>query len=198
MRYAGRVTDWHDDKGYGFVVHHGGGDRAFLHIKAFERPGRRPVVGDLLSYAMERDARGRLNAVQVRYAGARPIPRKGREATTLRFHPPRRVLALLAFAALALLAWRGVLPWPLLWVYAGASAATFMAYAWDKHAAERGAWRTRESTLHSLALVGGWPGALLAQGVLRHKSSKAEFQWVFWITVLLNCGALAWWLRAAG
>src|SRR6476619_6541104 len=73
MRYVGRLTDWHDDKGYGFVVPHDGGDRAFVHIKAFERPGRRPAVGDLVSYAIARDARGRRNAVQLRFAGARPI-----------------------------------------------------------------------------------------------------------------------------
>lgn len=37
-----------------------------------------------------------------------------------------------------------------------------------------------------MALLGGWPGALLAQQVLRHKSAKAEFRQVFWVTVLLN------------
>ena len=65
-----------------------------------------------------------------------------------------------------------------------------MAYALDKSAAQQGAWRTRESTLHLLALCGGWPGALVAQQTLRHKSSKAEFRMVFWATVLLNMAAL--------
>src|SRR6478735_82117 len=96
MRYVGRLTDWHDDKGYGFVVPNGGGDRAFVHIKAFERQGRRPAHGDLVSYAVGRDARGRLNAVQLRFAGATP-PRQ--QATRRAF--PRTALALLAIAALA-------------------------------------------------------------------------------------------------
>jgi uncharacterized membrane protein YsdA (DUF1294 family) len=63
---------------------------------------------------------------------------------------------------------------------------TFMAYALDKSAAQRGTWRTKETTLHLLALVGGWPGALLAQQLLRHKSSKTQFRHVFWATVLIN------------
>ena len=64
--------------------------------------------------------------------------------------------------------------------------ATFIAYAADKSAAASGSWRTPESTLHALALAGGWLGALLAQQFLRHKSTKAQFRQVFWATVLLN------------
>lgn len=70
--------------------------------------------------------------------------------------------------------------------YAIASIVTFAVYAADKSAARRRAWRTRESTLHLLALAGGWPGALVAQKVLRHKSAKAGFRKVFWVTVFLN------------
>ena len=71
-------------------------------------------------------------------------------------------------------------------IYVGASVVTFIAYAVDKSAAVRGNWRTPESTLHMLSLSGGWPGALLAQQLLRHKSAKREFQLVFWGTVMLN------------
>ena len=83
-------------------------------------------------------------------------------------------------------------------LYLGASAIAFVAYALDKSAARKGRWRTPESTLHLLALVGGWPGALLAQKLLRHKSSKVEFQRVYWATVVLNCVALGWLLTEAG
>lgn len=77
-------------------------------------------------------------------------------------------------------------------LYIGASLIAFMAYALDKSAARSGQWRTQESTLHLLALIGGWPGALVAQNQLRHKSRKTAFLVIFWATVLLNCGALAW------
>jgi len=80
-------------------------------------------------------------------------------------------------------------------VYFAASFVTFIAYARDKSAAQRGKWRTAESNLHVLGLAGGWPGALAAQRLLRHKSSKRNFLLVFWITVFLNvaaAGYLVW------
>jgi uncharacterized membrane protein YsdA (DUF1294 family) len=66
------------------------------------------------------------------------------------------------------------------------SAVTFVIYAIDKAAAKGNARRAPENTLHLLALLGGWPGALLAQHWLRHKSSKKSFRRVFWVTVLAN------------
>lgn len=37
-----------------------------------------------------------------------------------------------------------------------------------------------------LGLAGGWPGAVLAQQWLRHKSSKLSFRWRFHVTVVLH------------
>ena len=71
-------------------------------------------------------------------------------------------------------------------LYAGASVVCALVYAIDKSAAVAGRWRVSESTLHTLSLVGGWPGALVAQQVLRHKSNKAAFRAVFWVTVVVN------------
>ena len=77
-------------------------------------------------------------------------------------------------------------------IYLAASVAAFMAYRGDKAAAMRGGRRTPEATLHLLGLIGGWPGALLAQRILRHKTRKLSFQVPFWGTVLLNCWAIVW------
>jgi uncharacterized membrane protein YsdA (DUF1294 family) len=103
----------------------------------------------------------------------------------------RALIALPAFlcvyAVLALL-WH-----PPRWIamaYAGMSLLTFVVYAIDKAAAQAQRWRTAESTLHLLALACGWPGALLAQHWLRHKSAKPEFLAVFWATVVLNVAGL--------
>ena len=56
----------------------------------------------------------------------------------------------------------------------------------------QGTWRTPESTLHAIDLAGGWPGALVARRVFRHKTTKQPFRTVFWLTVTVNCAALAW------
>jgi uncharacterized membrane protein YsdA (DUF1294 family) len=98
------------------------------------------------------------------------------------------------FAAIyADVAWRWGFRPPVLLAYLSLSLAAFMAYAFDKSAAAAGRWRTAEQTLHLIALAGGWPGALLAQQVLRHKTSKPGFVGVFWITVGLNVVALVSW-----
>jgi uncharacterized membrane protein YsdA (DUF1294 family) len=75
----------------------------------------------------------------------------------------------------------------------GLSLLTFLAYAVDKSAAINGRWRTREKTLHLLSVAGGWPGALLAQQLLRHKCSKPSFVAVFWITVAANAAGFTAW-----
>jgi uncharacterized membrane protein YsdA (DUF1294 family) len=85
----------------------------------------------------------------------------------------------------------------ILTVYIVASVAALVAYRVDKTSAENGTWRTRESTLHLLALAGGWPGALLAQRIFHHKTRKRSFRLVFFATIVLNV-ALVWlWLRTS-
>jgi uncharacterized membrane protein YsdA (DUF1294 family) len=78
-------------------------------------------------------------------------------------------------------------------LYIGLSIVTFHIYAVDKTAAKNKRWRTPENTLHLLSLAGGWPGALLAQQLMRHKSAKSSFVEIFWITVAVNmAGFVAW------
>lgn len=107
-------------------------------------------------------------------------PKRGGGTTLL------ALLLLLAAPALAL--WRlappRLLPWIAGWL-ALASLVTFVFYAWDKRRAVRGEWRTPEKILHLCALLGGWPGAFLAQRLLRHKNAKVSFQIVFWLVVVV-------------
>jgi uncharacterized membrane protein YsdA (DUF1294 family) len=103
---------------------------------------------------------------------------------------PRVILACGFLTALCGLAAIGELPMPVAALYLVASVLSLIAYRADKSASQTQSWRTPEARLHLLAVVGGWPGALLAQRLFRHKSRKAAFQWVFWGTVVLNCGAL--------
>ena len=80
----------------------------------------------------------------------------------------------------------------ILGAYLALSIMTFAVYAVDKSAATNDDYRVSEAILQYLSLAGGWPGALLAQQILRHKSKKASFRRVFWATVFLNCAALVW------
>lgn len=66
------------------------------------------------------------------------------------------------------------------------SLFAFFAYRSDKRRAEAGEWRIPETTLHLFALLGGWPGAFLAQRAFRHKVSKVPFQLTFWAVVLVH------------
>lgn len=70
--------------------------------------------------------------------------------------------------------------------YLAMSVITFAIYGIDKFKAKHAMWRTPERTLHVLELLCGWPGALLAQHLLRHKSYKKSFRIVFWCMVALN------------
>ena len=63
---------------------------------------------------------------------------------------------------------------------------TFFAYGWDKRQARLDRSRIPESTLHFLALCGGWLGALIGQRVFRHKTQKVFFQFVTWTIVVLH------------
>ncbi len=66
MRFQGKIFDWDDDRGYGFVVPNGGGAKAFIHISALKGSHGRPANGVLVTYEVERDAKGRLRAVSVK------------------------------------------------------------------------------------------------------------------------------------
>ncbi len=77
-------------------------------------------------------------------------------------------------------------------LYLGASALCFALYAIDKQAAIHGRDRISESTLLSLGFVGGWPGAIVAQQLFRHKTSKLTFRIRFWLSVIANVAIFAW------
>lgn len=183
----GTLTQWDDAKGYGFITPDGGGPKLFVHVKAFGLRPHRPFVGERLAYSEGQDAQGKRRAQEVQSLQPRPAPPRAKARDR------GRVLLLVpAFAAFVLtchLLW-GVPNW--LWgMYSAMSMATFITYWLDKRAAARGDWRVAEGTLHALSLACGWPGALLAQQVLRHKSVKPSFRRLFWLTVVVNVAAFA-------
>ena len=193
MRYQGRITTWKDDKGFGFITPNGGGEKVFVHISSFSNRQRRPEGNELVTYELKIDGTGRAQANTVAFVGEKPTPSAPPGRSNI---PTLFAVCFLAFVVGAVIA--GRLPVVVLALYLVASLVAFFAYAFDKSAALRNQWRTQESTLHLFALLGGWPGALAAQRLLRHKSAKASFQATFWVTVVLNCGALGWLFSPSG
>ena len=191
MRLQGKVFNWNDDKGFGFVEPNGGGERAFVHIKAFKSRSRRPVNGEVIVYELVRENNNRYKAENIKFARSN-IQSKANSSSLA------GVFAVVFGIGLLGSVLSGKLPVMVVGLYAVMSVIAFIAYALDKSAAQRGHWRTKESTLHLLSLMGGWPGALLAQSKLRHKSSKQEFKSVYWVTVFLNLGGLVWLHTANG
>jgi uncharacterized membrane protein YsdA (DUF1294 family) len=148
-----------------------------------------------VTYECATDDKGRAQAKGVAFVGERAVAPAAPGRSAL---PPLFAAGFLVL--LGVLAWQfyGRLPLAVLGLYVVASVVAFLAYGHDKSAAVRKAWRVQESTLHLFSLLGGWPGALAAQRLFRHKSSKASFQTTYWITVVLNCAALGWLLSPYG
>jgi cold shock CspA family protein len=90
MRRQGRIVEWNDARGFGFVLWHGGEERAFAHIKAFADRGARPAVGDVVTYEVAADPGGRMRASDIRYAGAAAVARQ-RSVASERQRPYERV-----------------------------------------------------------------------------------------------------------
>jgi uncharacterized membrane protein YsdA (DUF1294 family)/cold shock CspA family protein len=193
MRTKGKITSWNDGKGYGFISPVSGGKQVFVHINAFSNRNRRPEIGQVVTYGISSDKQGRPCAVKATLAGDRLQQNEKNSIESISIATAGIFIGIVAFSVVG-----GNLPPVVLIIYVGLSILTFFAYALDKAAATKGSWRTQESTLHLFALLGGWPGALVAQQKLRHKSKKASFRTVFWVTVVFNCCAFVWLFSSAG
>jgi len=193
MRDKGKLVSWNDEKGFGFIAPFSGAAQVFIHVKAFGNRLRRPEINDVVTYTLSSDKQGRPRAANATLAGAKRPRRPERRSGAAGM-----LIAAMFLASVGASVLLTKLPPEIFVLYLAASLVTFIAYAIDKSAAQKGRWRTSEGTLHLLALAGGWPGALVAQTVLRHKSRKQQFRSVFRATILLNCAALAWVLTPAG
>jgi len=167
-----KIIEWDDVKGYGFLQV--GQRKVFLHRHDFAEHHKRPAVGDAIRFMIGQDAKGRScakNAAHVNDGGRLTVP-------TILF-----LLCLLVLPAIALHKLKADFRWA--GVYAlMMGTLSYACYVTDKRRARENAWRISENRLHLTELLGGWPGAFLAQRQLRHKCSKGSFQFVFWLIVI--------------
>lgn len=167
-----KIVEWDDRKGFGFLQV--GQKRVFLHRRDFSERHKRPAVGDVVQFTMGKDVKGRpcaTNAAHVNDGGRITLL-----AVVL-------LAGLLVLPAIALYRVGVNLLWVGVYVI-GLSAISYWFYAVDKKRAQANEWRVSEARLHLTELLGGWPGAFLAQHRLRHKVSKFGYQFVFWAVVL--------------
>ena len=163
-----------------------------MHIKDFAPGSPRPVAGDDVSYELVVGREGKPAAKSARIVGAVSV---SATESNERADAPLRVtvrivgtLTLGTAIAACVVFGRAPLWMPLLYLVAG--IISFVAYKTDKRAAVHGEWRIPEATLHSIDLVFGIGGGLLAQGVMRHKSSKVSFGVMSGAIFVLHMGAL--------
>ena len=217
MKKHGIVRRWHADRGFGFIRSPETAADVFFHVRDFRAPGGiEPAEGMKVSYEeIHMGGKGpRAMAVHPASLAATPHTaiaakrRTDRRRAAVPVDRPSRsnwipwlILVWLAIVGHGVMTAR--LPELALAALLSVNALTALAYTHDKSAAKHGNWRTKESTLHLLSLAGGWPTAWLMQNLLRHKSSKQEFQHFYAATVLLHMAVLAGWavwsaMRLAG
>ncbi|MEP7157613.1 MAG: excalibur calcium-binding domain-containing protein [Betaproteobacteria bacterium] len=52
MRFQGRITEWKNDRDFGFITPNGGGARVFIHFRSMRGGERRPKGNELVTYAI--------------------------------------------------------------------------------------------------------------------------------------------------
>jgi len=213
VEQKGIVERWDDQKGFGFISV-AQGKKVFFHISAVHG-SHRPQPGEPVIFQLGTDEQGRPNAKHARSANlALDNPQiRVKPATkvlhTKAAHPdsatknsysagkksqltenkiPWHYLVLLLILpgmGVADLAVNYQFPWGI-FVYALVGLLTYYFYWDDKRRAKSGEWRIPEANLHFWSLIGGWPGAFVAQQQFRHKTKKISFRLVFWLVVIAH------------
>lgn len=172
----GTLDSWNDDKGYGFIRPHNGSEDIFLHVKSLPHYQRSPKAGDILTYEVGIDEN------QKPYASYAKIDGIAWSPFTIIWLGITLLFGIYVYFVI-----RGTVSFHPLAIYAAMSLLTIQAYSRDKSAAKSGDRRIPENRLHLFEILGGWPGALLAQRYYRHKSQKRPYQIVFWTIVVSHC-----------
>lgn len=217
IRKKGKIIQWDDTRGFGFILSEDSKKNIFVHIKSFSDRRIRPSLNEEVTYTVYVDKTGKQSAINVTRETDKPRDFqqkniKNKKNTTLRsiahinknknssykidyksthrintFH----IIFIISFLAFLLSSFiYGKIPFLIIVAYLIVSIITYLAYSMDKSKAITERYRVPEKTLHILSLLGGWIGALVAQQRFRHKTKKTSFQIVFWSTVFLNISML--------
>lgn len=211
IRKKGKIIQWNDDKGFGFILPEDNSKHIFVHIKSFVDRKIRPSLNENVTYTVYIDNDDKYSAINVTRETDKPkaFQQKNKKKITMKSvaldinknknsrykidHKSTHAISLVhivfitGFSILLLNSFmNGKVPLFIIIVYLLMSIITYITYSSDKSYAITENSRVPENTLHILSLLGGWVGALIAQQRFRHKTKKVSFKIVFWITVLLN------------
>ncbi|MEW5682230.1 MAG: cold shock and DUF1294 domain-containing protein [Pseudomonadota bacterium] len=206
MQLTGTVVFWRDDKGFGFVLCQQNAQKLFFHIRDFAGTEGRPQQGDLLQFSLGTDKKGRAIAAPWRFAKEPAITSRSPSNRSPINNAPLSSGAdieqasqfalffrLAFFIAVILALLFGKLLYVLPLLYVEASLMTYWLYKIDKDAAiARHGNRLAEESLQLFALIGGWPGAYVAQQQLAHKRSKLSFRREFGFVIIGNTLLVGW------
>lgn len=213
MEQRGTLLSWDDQKGFGFIQPEGGGPKLFVHISVMRGDARPNQGARVLYLAGEDEKgrlrathmRGEglsIDQPSIRRkprervaVNRKPVARPAVRQKTSKSHSRRGGIQNVGLKSIV---WVLLCALPLtgsLMLYLGAgqllplgayclvSLLSFFMYRSDKRNAQESAQRTPENLLHLTELLGGWPGALIAQQWFRHKTRKASYQTVFWLII---------------
>lgn len=175
----GTLVMWNDQKGFGFIHPEGTEEDYFVHISTFKKGlARRPEIGDIVHFRPAENA-GRKCASFALIPALEPPPAPPRRFALnprKRSWPVNLLIALpLVLSGYLLILAKNPLPFFAYWIL---SLLTMFLYGLDKANAAMRKWRVPELYFHLLELLGGWPGALVAQNDFRHKTRQSAYLWI--------------------
>ncbi len=183
MDMIGTISEWDAEKGQGFITVSGQPKRIFFQLADVSRKGHSPKVDEYVRFHVTKDVYGSIRATDIE------------TPTSFNFSS-----AIAVWFASVLCASVYLFEYSLIATvfYFLVSAITYAIYAFDKSAEQHGGWRIPLFSLYFLSLIGGWPGALLAQGFLYYRYHDDLFKVLLWFTALANFTLYCWTLSPHG
>lgn len=186
---------WNDLKGFGFIRPEGSEEDYFVHISTFKKGlARRPEVGDEIHFRPFEGNAEKKRAVFALIPAIEPPPSDRSQPFSLNPRPRSFLVNLLIIIPLVLSGYLLVLaknpiPFFSYWIL---SILTMFLYGTDKANAATRRWRVPEIYFHLLELMGGWPGALIAQNDFRHKTRITSYVWI--LRGIIAIHLMAWFI----
>ncbi|WP_198263386.1 cold shock domain-containing protein [sulfur-oxidizing endosymbiont of Gigantopelta aegis] len=86
----GKVIQWKDDKGFGFILPDDESGKIFFHVSNVKTRSRRPQVGDVVFYEPMRDSKNRIQAKSVVIDGVTNSSNISKKPRGTQVEPPKK------------------------------------------------------------------------------------------------------------